>query len=162
VLGLREIAAGQTAHGWRYFAFAAVTEAAFYGLLRPSEALAMSPGLVSTPEECSGLPMQAIVAVTKLKNRRALGKTQFAAVRSESCTRWLRWLLDECSDGSAIWPLSYASYRRQFRDILGLLGLESLGYTPASLRAGGATYWHLFGVDPGRLKFWGRWASEKP
>ena len=33
--------------------------------------------------------------------------------------------------------------------------------TTAALRAGGATYWFQSGIEPGRLKFWGRWASER-
>jgi hypothetical protein len=55
VLALRDAATGRLDLAWRGFAFAAVKEAAFYRLLRPSEALAMRPGLVSTPEPSSGL-----------------------------------------------------------------------------------------------------------
>ncbi len=39
------------------------------------------------------------------------------------------------------------------------LGLSSLRLTPSSLRAGGATYLFAQGLELGRLKFRGRWAS---
>ena len=39
------------------------------------------------------------------------------------------------------------------------IGVESVGYTPAGLRAGGATALFMQGCDISRLRFLGRWRS---
>ena len=39
-------------------------------------------------------------------------------------------------------------------------GLDHLGLTPGSLRAGGATFYMTTGYDLGRLRFMGRWRSD--
>jgi hypothetical protein len=41
------------------------------------------------------------------------------------------------------------------------MGQGQFGFTISSFRAGGATHYATTGVDIHRLKFWGRWASEK-
>ena len=60
-----------------------------------------------------------------------------------------------------LWPYAPATWANRFSVLLNFLGLYNSGFTPACLRAGGATYEYLWHFSVGRLRLKGRWASEK-
>ena len=80
-----------------------------------------------------------------------MGKVQFAAIRSESASSWLAWVVAEVPAGVLIWPAGYRRLAVMFAEVVQKLGLADLGLTLASFRAGGASYFHRSGVEPGRL-----------
>lgn len=47
-----------------------------------------------------------------------------------------------------------------WNQVIRVLNMAGSKFVLGSLRAGGATFFFAQGVEPGRLKYWGRWASE--
>ena len=135
-------------------------EVGFFSLLRPGELLNLTRQLVSLPGQLLGNAVQyAVVGILSPKNRRQLGRFQFAVCRSQNSTKWLAWLCHGLHPSERLWAGTGSDFRRRFKILLSYLGLEDLRFVPASMRAGGATYLFMNGVDPPRLKFCGRWAS---
>ena len=60
-----------------------------------------------------------------------------------------------------LWPRAPRDFAARLRFLFCRLKLETMPFTSACLRAGGATYWFNRGVKVHRLKCWGRWASER-
>ena len=90
-----------------------------------------------------------------------MGRMQFATIRSEHASKWLRWACDSLHPPERVWPATAKKFRQMFKLLLSYQRLDTVGYVPASLRAGGATDLFTHGLDPHRIKFYGRWASEK-
>jgi integrase len=59
-----------------------------------------------------------------------------------------------------VFGMNAQTYRSLFHRACSSLGFESIGYTPHSLRHGGATYLHMNGMDVKNLMLIGRWRSE--
>ncbi len=94
------------------------------------------------------------------KNRRVFGRIQIAVLGDKSCLDWLTWLIRRLPAGLRSMPGGTAKLRKLFARTIDVLGLEGLGLTPASLRAGGAT--HKIAVEElevGQIKCSGHWAS---
>ena len=61
-----------------------------------------------------------------------------------------------------MWRASQADFAVLFKRLCGQLGVESVGYSPASLRAGGAVGAFVRGeASVADLRFRGRWDSDK-
>jgi hypothetical protein len=133
----------------------------FYGLLRPGEILKLRRSDVCVPSDALSSSELAVLRIVRPKNRRAMGFCQFAVVRSKSATDWLSWLVKDLGRDDFLWSGSPQLFRRLFKQLTNSLQLQTLELVPASLRAGGATYCFLQGVEVSRLRFWGRWSSEK-
>ena len=145
-----------------WLSLSVLSETAFFGLLRPGEMLKLRYRMISLPQLLLSAAVDfAIVNINEAKNRRQLGASQFSVVRSTNVTAWLYWFTDGLSGDDLLWPSSDTEFRRRFNLILNLLGFQHVGYKPSSLRPGGATWFYSQNIDPPRLKFWGRWASEK-
>ena len=155
----------QAADGYEGYLWAATSvllEAGFFGLLRPGELTAATRGLTALPGQLLGNAASfAVIGVDCPKNKRQLGRFQFAIVRSANASAWVAWLCQDLMDSERLWPSTASEFRRRFKTLLWYLGLSELNFVPASLRAGGATYLFMHGVDPPRLKFYGRWVSER-
>ena len=137
-------------------------EVGFFSLMRPGEMLALTRQLVSLPGQLLGNAAEfAVVGILSPENRKQLGKFQFAVCRSGNASSWLAWLCEGLHPAERLWPTTGKDFRKMFRILIDYLGLTELGFSPASLRAGGATYLFMHGVDPPRLKFYGRWSSER-
>ena len=161
LLGCQALKEGRAALAWEWFVFATLVAVGFYGMLRPGEIVALRKDIVRCPSpfEADREPW-AIVAIERPKNRRALGRVQFAAIRDAATTGWLTWVVAECDPGRPLFPRGYRGFASRFAAVLVSLGLQRLQLTPASLRAGGCSWFSRAGVNPSVLKYWGRWASE--
>jgi hypothetical protein len=152
----------QGTSGYKWMAASVLLEVGFFSLLRPGEMFALTRQLVSLPGQLLGNAAAfAVVGIIGPKNKKQLGKYQFSVCRSANATAWLTWFCDGLLPCERLWPGTAKDFRKRFKLLLKYLGLEDLNFSPASLRAGGATYLFMHGVDPSRLKFYGRWASER-
>ena len=57
-------------------------------------------------------------------------------------------------------PLTISKFRASFHQIMSSAGLSNRGYTPHSLRRGGASFAHQAGVLIPHIKSHGTWRSE--
>ncbi len=81
LLGCEALASGLPQFDWDWFTFAALVSAAFSGMLRPAEVVALRPELVRCPTAGLREVPWAVVALERPKNRRALGRLQHATIR---------------------------------------------------------------------------------
>ena len=142
------------------YAFGVCLRLGFLGLLRPGEIFRLTFADVRLP--LRGSVSCAITgALRDTKNRRFLGRSQFFMINDLPLLKWLTWF----SAGREPSELLWAFGSRVFGDLLKLalecLGLSGLGYTPGSLRSGGTTHLFATGVEIARIKFLGRWMSER-
>ena len=161
LLGLTFVILNWPALGWDWLVAGSLWEVAFYGLLRPVEVTALRPELIRLPSAGEAVQPWAFLAIERPKNRRALGRVQFAAVRHQPASAWLGWIVAEVGAGRPRWPSGYRRLASMFQSVVRLVGLGDLKLSLAGLRAGGASFYYRCGVEPGRLKFLGRWASEQ-
>ena len=137
-------------------------EAGFFGLLRPVEMYDLTRGGIALPGSLlSSMGRYAVVAIRNPKNRRQLGRSQFATVRSENASDWLAYLCDGLASSDRLWPSTAREFRARFKHLCELACLSDMNFVPSSLRAGGATWMFMKQVEPPRLKFYGRWSSER-
>jgi hypothetical protein len=157
---LAEASSGFDSYLW--MAMGVLLETGFFALLRPGELLALTRDHVSLAGQLLSVGAgYAVCMIKNPKNRRQFGLTQFAVVRSKNTSDWLGWLCSELLGPEKLWPGTVGDFRDRFKVLLKYLALESVGFVLASLRAGGATYLFMAGIDPPRIKFYGRWASER-
>ena len=90
-------------------------------------------------------------------------RRQFVVVEDPYVAAWLDWMsaglsADELKD--RIFPKGYPAFYNLFQKMMKILGIERLGLSPGSLRAGGATHHYLLYQDVPRLRRRGRWRQE--
>lgn len=97
-----------------------------------------------------------------IRIRRAkTGVNQWVEVVHDSVRALIRTLVSVARKGEHIFPFTPETFRKQFRQTVGDLGLHSL-YSPHSLRHGGAThYLYLLNWDFVDVMRRGRWKEEK-
>jgi hypothetical protein len=159
IQGLYQALHGNKVHAYQLIVMSVLSEMAFFGLLRPGEMLALRKGIIFLPNLFSGTRWPS-VAIERPKAWRAMGRRQFATVRAP-LGDWLAWLLVGFSAREKLWIWDAVVFRKLMHSTLIAMGLGQFGFTTSSFRAGGATHYATTGVDIHRLKFWGRWASEK-
>ena len=116
---------------------------AFTALLRPGEIYKLRVEDITLPVEgAEGVDSPGMVVVIRRPKTRRVYKTQFVLVKHESVIRWMRWWRAAHRPGKRLFPWERHQWATTFKAGLSALGLESIGFTPASMRAGGAT--HLF------------------
>ena len=141
--------------------FSVCLELAFFGLLRPGEVFKLRKSDVSLPDALLVSGVGAVVRIQAPKNRRTFGRHQFVYIdHAPTCTS-LRWLCGRLSEKEKLWGCSARSFRTVFKQLCSELQVGHVRLSPASLRAGGASHLHLTGLEVSRLKFRGRWSSEK-
>ena len=150
---------GPIARDWISFAVGLLC--CFEGLLRPGEWCALRCGQVAVPaQRFHGLVKNAMLTVLNGKNRRVFGRIQIAMLDEGRGVDWLTWLVSGLDKKSRLFHGGTGKFRKLFAVAVKALRLESLGLTPASLRAGGATFLFVSGsLDIGRIQYRGRWAS---
>lgn len=143
-----------------WLVFSAMLLLGFFGLLRPGELLNLAVHDITLPNTMSlGSPF-AVVRIRKPKNARQMGQQQFAEVRHPDAINWLVWLVEKREAASSLlWKGNHTKFRIMFRHMTQRLGLESLRLSPASLRAGGATWMLDERIEVSRIRFSGRWAN---
>lgn len=151
---------GAESHRW--LQFSVLISLGFFGLLRPGEIFQLRRKDITLPNHISlGLP-SVTVGIEKPKNFRQLGCRQFTTISHLPTCEWIAWLRSSVrTDDERLWPASPIEFRRLFRSCCRQLHLKEGRYSPASLRAGGATFLFDQIHDVNRLRFLGRWANTQ-
>ena len=132
----------------------------FHALLRPGEALGLSRRCLALPtDRVVGEEGCLAVCLECPKTRRSAGRVQHVVVRAPEIVGWVDWLVAGLPDEAPLFTLSGSQLRRRFRRLCGLVGIEGLRFSLASLRAGGATHLYMEGLGIDRLRFIGRWTN---
>lgn len=153
--------AGPGANQQKLLLFSALTGLAFFGLLRPGELLNLTREDIEIPNQLSlGLPC-VTVRIRKPKNFRQLGHAQFAVVKQPDICNWITWVYEHAKPGQPLWPHGASAFRALFKQVCTKLLKQSHSFSPASLRAGGATFMFDQCMDVGHLRLAGRWASPQ-
>ena len=90
-----------------------------------------------------------------------MGRHQFAIIRNVDAVNWLSWCTSCCKEpNSFLWPSTPQKFRKMFKQLCSELKISHCQFTPASLRAGGAT-WEIDrdSCNIAQLRFEGRWAN---
>ena len=139
---------------------AVLLEIGFLCMLRPGELLKLRHDDISLPGDYNLSNSQAAICVTSPKNRRQFGEHQFVCLQNANTIAWLRDIHIENSK-EKLWPSSRGVFVRMFKQITTELDITSCGFSPASLRPGGATMFFSRGTSIPVLRFMGRWTVEK-
>ena len=144
-----------------WFGFAGVLRFAFFGLLRPKElyTLRIADVLVPRPGTHSLLKC-AVATIREPKNRAAGGRLQVRMVRDELAVAWLSWVIAGRPLSDLVWPWGAGAFQRALRKLLKFTKLHTLGITPGSIRAGGATSLLEQGTSVANIMFAGGWSAE--
>ena len=131
------------------------------GLLRPGEGYALRRGDVHL-RSSGGRQEWAVtlLCIRNPKNARAFGYRQFVIIDGVRLGRWATWLLTGVPRECRVFTGSRRLFNIIFHQILESLGLGTIGFTPASLRAGGATSLFLRTRNIAIVRFTGRWRSD--
>ncbi len=144
---------------WR---FAALIQLGLHGLFRPTEITDLLRSDLKLPFAYGLSPTDTLVAaIRQPKNRAFMGRQQVRIVRDGAVTAWVTWLCDGMEQSEPVWPYSKYQFRQCFAAAGIFFGLEQALITPASLRAGGATFLLESGTPVATIRFLGAWASEK-
>jgi hypothetical protein len=136
--------------------FAVCLRVGFFGLLRPVEIDQLTRERIALPLDAAlGIGMRLVCTIVDPKNRQSAGRLQFS-ITDICAIAWVTWLLKGVPTQWRLYPGTQASFATLFKELFERLGLGGLRFTPASLRAGGATDMFLTGVPTDRLKFQGR------
>lgn len=92
------------------------------------------------------------------KNARQMGVQQYVEIRHYDSMNWVAWLKLQTKADAALWSSSPTKFRNMFKSVCRSLKISHLHLSPASLRAGGATWFIDEGHEVGRVRFLGRWA----
>ena len=142
------------------YSFSVCLRLGFHGLLRPGELWRLTCGDIRLPWSGGhGAPLTG--ALRDTKNRRFLGRSQFFMISEAALVRWMEWFMLGRSQLDLLWPYSARAFRDLLRLGLECLELGGVGYSPGSLRSGGTTHLFSLGLEIGRIKFLGRWLSER-
>ena len=144
---------------WISFGVGVIT--CFTGLLRPGEWAKLCAKHVSLPGslKASDATFCVVLALLSPKNSRTMGRQQVCLISNTVVVRWLVWLCSGMHPDTLLFAGGTGKFRSLFQEACDTLGIGSMGLTPASLRAGGATELFQQGVDISRLRFLGRWRS---
>ena len=89
------------------------------------------------------------------------GIQQYVEIRHPDAANWLACLKSERQPEAALWNSTPHRFRSMFKSVCRSLNIESLRLSPASLRAGGATWLVDQGIEVSRVRFLGRWAHMR-
>eukprot|EP00438_Fugacium_kawagutii_P028453 Skav206777 [mRNA] locus=scaffold1075:46207:47355:+ [translate_table: standard] len=147
-------------HLW--YVLAALVSVAFFGMLRPGELFGLTPEDVSLPHSMSLAASFAVIRLKRPKNARQMGTQQFCELRHPDAINWLAWVMHSMPEkGARLWPSSPNKFRVMFKQVCRRLMIASVKLSPASLRAGGATWMLDEGVEVSRIRFQGRWSNQR-
>lgn len=143
-----------------WFRFSTMLAIGFFGLLRPGEMFKLQRRHITLPNAVSlGAPF-AVMLLEQPKNARQMGKQQFSVLRHPDAVNWLSWLtMSSQKSREALWPSAPSRFRVMFKEICEKLGVGRLKLSPASLRAGGATWMLDEGTEVSKIRFMGRWSN---
>ena len=150
------------------WAAAAVVGLCFHCVCRPDEVMSARWRHIRRTAMATSADypqLVGVLAIERPKMRRAPhSRHQFASIECEALMDFLCWLksgLSPAEGAERLWPGSAADFSRRFAAALQLRELAHIGFTPAGLRAGGATHHFLTFQDVPRIRRRGRWLQER-
>ena len=148
-------------HMW--LSFAVLVRFAFFASLRPKELYGLLRKHVKVPAGrlLSGSNV-AVATVLDPKNRAFMGRIQVRMVRDSNAIAWMSWFVSSLPPETPLWCYSQHAFKTCLTSCLQFYGVDHLGITPASLRAGGATWMLEHGFDSGLSNLLGPGAVTKP
>lgn len=146
----------------RWLVFSSLIGLGYLGMLRPGEIFNLCGEDIGTPNQLSfGAPCMTI-RIKKPKNFRQLGHSQFVVISQPDVCNWMTWVRWGLKDpGDRLWDSSPTEFRRMFKTCIEKLLKTKSNFSPASLRAGGATFHFDNCQDVGRLRLSGRWSNPQ-
>ena len=131
----------------------------FHGMLRPGEFCnAHKRCLVLPRDSLWGFGDKCVFAVERPKTRSRGSRIQFTVIEDSHTIKWLDWATANMAPHDEILVHSTSTFRTMFKVLLLRVGIDTR-FTPAGLRAGGATHRFMQGTPIPTLKFLGRWKS---
>ena len=127
---------------WRWDGVVVALILMFTGSMRPGEALSVTSSAVVLPSRWRRIVVVALWRHKSVTRGRAKG-AHHVVFDEGLLVDVLEAHVQRLAVDALVVGLKPHAFRRKFDAILAELGLESLGLTPASLRAGGATERHL-------------------
>ena len=134
----------------------------FLGMLRPGECVKVTPKDISFLG--SGINMQSFVFIGKPKMRRVGPRREHIRIDDPELIPFLSWIKTHFPPDRPVFHGSALQLRQCFDSLCRALHLptqDGKGLTPASIRAGGATFWYRKTDSTEWLRFRGRWASSR-
>lgn len=126
----------------------------FFGLMRPGELLCLRARDVILPNSMLLAGEFAVIRIAKPQNARQMGSQQYVEIRHPDAIAWLSWLkCQSAKPDSLLWQSTATKFRVMFKHLCNALRLGSLKLSPASLRAGGATWLVDEGFEISRIRF---------
>jgi len=150
---------------WNWPRFAAMLLLMFSGLLRVGESLGTLVEDLSFARPPAAVPHTLLyVRLRTPKTRMTWARRQHARIDEQLCVHFLQLLVAALPSRQRLWTLGYNEFVKRHRIILRVLGIPVEGpmaITPASHRAGGATFYYQLYEDIPWLAWRGRWATTK-
>eukprot|EP00438_Fugacium_kawagutii_P003415 Skav211329 [mRNA] locus=scaffold3120:27024:31484:+ [translate_table: standard] len=128
---------------WSWNKFAGILCLAFYGIMRPGEALKGKRRDLVLPEDLLlENTEKCYFRISEPKSRRrGKGRVQHASIHSSLVTVFLSKVFGSLEREQFLYPVSVSSFRRRWDAILKHIGIpSSMRITPGSLRSGGAVH----------------------
>lgn len=153
---LRALVVTALAWGWQQYAVALVL--AFFGLLRPSELLALRRQDIALPmDHLEQAVLYLRIGLPKTRTRGA--RSQHVRIDETGIVALVQRYLKDLSPWQKIWNGSLNAFKRRL-DLLQRAVLDKPYFLPSSLRPGGATYlFRQWDESLVRLQWRGRWRS---
>ena len=145
-----------------WFAFGCCLRLGFFALLSPQEPYSRTRRCLQLP--FNNLLLSSPVGACKIldpENRAFMGRLQVRMFRDKVTIAWLQWYAAGMVPCQKLWPHSPITFSERLKVCSQFFGSVHLGFTPASMRAGGATYLLESGESLGNSRFMGSWASER-
>ncbi len=148
---------------WGWGDVAALLLAGFLGMLRPGEMLLLEGrDLVFPSEVCSLKHM--FLAIRAPKNRRIAAKREHVRLDDPEVVAFFKVVKAQLALSDRIFRGDARSFRQCFNHLCAFFDIPSddiNGLTPASLRAGGATFLYQITDQPETVRYKGRWANSR-
>ena len=149
-----------TALAWDWPKIAVLLVLGFFGLLRPSELIALRRSDLALPTDHWDGPV-VYIRVGTPKTRSKAARDQHVRIDEPYIAQWITKILTSTPSWSRIWHGSLAAFKTRF-NLLQTEVLQAQPFVPASLRPGGATFlFRLFHENLQRLQWRGRWRSYR-
>lgn len=143
-----------------WFIFAGLVAVSFFGMLRPGELFGLLVGDVCLPHSMALAASFAVIRLKRPKNARQMGQQQFCEVHHPDAINWLAWIVHtRAKKERALRPSTPARFRIMFKTVCEKMMVQNMKLSPASLRAGGATWMLDEGYEVSRIRFQGRWTN---
>jgi hypothetical protein len=145
------------AGSWKWWGMGLVLWMSFHGLLRPGEAVDMKKKHVRFAHALGSRAKVVVLVIAEAKTRRKAARVQHVILEEPLLVTIAERFCSFLGPEDPLFPLSGATYDKRFGQLLTAIGLQPGDFTPAGLRAGGATEEWVRFRDIQALRLRGRW-----